>query len=71
MTSLRDYKMSFPKWAPQPLTGLSKYLEPTGIDLLTVGGGVRTELTDSSVSCYSPLGRVRKPDSILFYPREC
>jgi len=35
VTSLRDFKSTFPKWSPQPLSNVVKDLDPLGIDLLT------------------------------------
>ncbi|KAJ3197036.1 Cyclin-dependent kinase 3 [Irineochytrium annulatum] len=36
ISKLPDYKTSFPKWAPQPLSKTLPSLEPDGIDLLKV-----------------------------------
>lgn len=35
VSSLRDFKSTFPKWPPQPLSNVVKDLDPLGIDLLT------------------------------------
>jgi len=34
VSSYRDYKMTFPKWAPRPLSRVVTDLEPDGLDLL-------------------------------------
>ena len=35
ITKLRDFKLTFPQWKPQPLTTKVKNLDPLGLDLLS------------------------------------
>ena len=57
MSSLSDYKKSFPKWEPTPLTSVID-LSPSGIDLLGryIKGHLKGLLGSlESLSCLNPV----------------
>jgi len=52
VTSLPDFKPTFPKWAPTSLAKQVPNLDETGIDLL------------SKMICYDPLSRISARDAL-------
>lgn len=52
VTSLPDFKLTFPRWNPSPLSKFVPNLDPLGLDLL------------SQMICYDPAHRISADDAL-------
>ncbi|THU71738.1 hypothetical protein C4D60_Mb04t04650 [Musa balbisiana] len=58
VTSLPNFKCSFPKWDPMDLAALVPNLEPAGVDLLSLDSIANTQIIAQKMLCLEPGRRI-------------